>query len=265
MRNGTDLETVLGNVFYGEEAKMSPRELWIHNTILGWMENDEYNGRRRTSKEAWDLYKRLRVVATQKYEAMIAADVERLAVLELEERNIEDALTRQERGEDLIIAAYNLEWLNEPIVCSKYNTLDNFCHAFEADKATTRLLRRGVWLVPKQNYCARRSRTKIKREDEVFLDAFIEKLLKAGVIERGRRNGFSAKLKLIPKSNGTPRLIIDYSHLKNNLESPPVFLPGILYLIRCHPELFKKFSIKIDITNMFYNAPIVVKHVNIRH
>ena len=257
VRNGTELETVLGNVYYGEEAVMTPRELWIHNTILGWMENDEYNGRRRTPVEAWTLYKRLRVAATQKYEAMMIADDERVAELELEERNIEDALAREERGEDVIIAAYNLEWLNEPIICSKYTTLDNFLCAFEADKATTRLLRRGVWLVPKKNYCAKRSRTKITKGDEVFLDAFIEKLLKAGVIERGRRNGFSAKLKLIPKSNGTPRLIIDYSHLKGILESPPVFLRGILYLIKYHPELFRKFCVKIDITNMFYNAPII--------
>ena len=78
-------------------------------------------------------------------------------------------------------------------------------------------------LVPKRNYCARRSRTRITRQDEVFLDSFIEKLLKAGVIEKSKRNGFCAKLKLIPKSNGTPRLIIDYSHLKGILESPPVF------------------------------------------
>ena len=257
VRNGTDLETVLGNLYYGEETVMSPRELWIHNTILGWIENDEYKGRRRTPKEAWSLYKRLQVVAAMKYDAMLAADDERVAELELEERNIEDALSREERGEDIIIANYNLEWLNEPIICSKFNTLDNFLHAFEADKATTRLLRRGVWLVPNKNFCAKRSRTKISRQDEVFLDAFIKKLLDAGVIERGRRNGFSAKLKLIPKSNGMPRLIIDYSHLRGILESPPVFLPGILYLIKYHPELFRKFCIKIDITNMFYNAPII--------
>ena len=53
------------------------------------------------------------------------------------------------------------------------------------------------------------------------------------------------------------QVIIDYSHLKGILESPPVFLPGILYLINCHPELFKKFETKIDITNCFYNAPII--------
>ena len=87
---------------------MTPRELWIPNTILGWMENDEYNGRRRTSIEAWSLYKRLRVVATQKHDAIMVADVERVAELELEERNIEDAIAREERGEDVIIAAYNL-------------------------------------------------------------------------------------------------------------------------------------------------------------
>ena len=204
---------------YGDNAIETPREKWIRQTIEGWMENDEYNGRLRTPAEAWDFYKRLRVVATQKYVAMMAADGERLAALEEEERNINDALAREERGEDVLIATDNLEWLNDSIVCSKYNTLDNFLNAFEADKATARLLRRGVRLVPKMKFCSKRSRTKITRGDEVFLDAFIEKLLKAGVIEKARRNGYCAKLKLIPKSNRTPCLFIDYSHLKGILES----------------------------------------------
>ena len=218
------------NVFaigYGENANETPREKWIRETIEGMMENDEYNGRRRTPAETWDLYKQLRVVATQMYEAMLAEDTERQAVLEEERRNIEAALAVEAKSEDAVIANYNIEWLNEPIKFSIYNTLDNFLAAFEADKATTRLLRRGVWLIPKKKYCANRSRTKVPRVDEVFLDAFIENLFKAGVIEKARRNGFSAKLKLIPKSDGTQRMIIDYSHLKGILESP-VFLPGIL-------------------------------------
>ena len=224
----------------------------------------EKNGSVKPSKAGWKMTNimvgvehQLRVIAMQMYEAMMIEDDERVAALEQEERNINDALAREERCEDIIIANYNSKWLNEPIVCSKYNTLDNFTTAFEADKATIRLLRRGVWLVRKSKYCSRRSRTKITRQDEVFLDAFIEKLLKAGVIEKARRNGYCAKLKLIPKSNGTPRLIIDYSHLKGILDSPPVFLPGILYLVKYHPELFKKYSTKIDITSMFYNAPII--------
>ena len=98
----------------------------------------------------------------------------------------------------MVIANYNLAWPNEPIECAKYNTLDNFLHTFEGEKGTVRLLRRGVWLVPKKKYCAKRSRTRISRGDEVFMVAFIEKLLKAGVIEKARRNEFCAKLKLIP-------------------------------------------------------------------
>ena len=131
------------------------------------MEGEEYNGRRRTQAEKWDLYKRLRVVANQLYDLMIAGDVARKEVLEIEQRNIEDALAREERGEHVVFANYNLEWLNEPIKCSKYNTLDNFLQAFEADKVTIRLLRRGVWLVPKKKYCTRRSRTKVTRGDEI--------------------------------------------------------------------------------------------------
>ena len=112
-------------------------------------------------------------------------------------------------------------------------------------------------LVPKKKYCTRRSRTRVTRGDVMFLYAFVEKLQKAGVIERGRRNWYCAKLKLIPKSYGTLRMIIDYSHLKGILDSTLVFLPGILYLVKYHPELFKEYSTKIDITNMFYNAPII--------
>ena len=145
------------------------------------------------------------------------------------------------------------------------NTLVNFLHAFEADAATTRLLRRGIWLVPEIKYRAKdedsvkdedsakdedKSRTKIVKNEEVFLDAFIEKLVKAGVIEKTLRNGYGAKLKLIPKSDGTLRMNIDFSNLRGILKSPPVFLPGILYLLKKHLELFKKFAKKI-ITNMF--------------
>ena len=36
-----------------------------------------------------------------------------------------------------------------------------------------------------------------------------------------------------------------------------MFLPGILYLTKHHPELFKTYSTKMDITKMFYNAPII--------
>ena len=64
------------------------------------------------------------------------------------------------------------------------------------------------------------------------------------------------KLNLIMKSDGNPRLVIDYGHLKDILESPPVFLPGVLYLLKMHPRLFQEYSTKIDIKNMFYNAPI---------
>ena len=222
------------------------------------MENMEYNGRKRTPAEEWELYKMLRpIVEAMANERQWETDVDRREDVAVQEQIEEANLARVEEIEDRVVAAYNLEWLNEPIECSKYDTLSQFLHAFNVDKATVRLLRRGVWLVPNKQYCARRGRTRIPDGEEVFLDAFIEKLLKARVIERARRNGFSAKLKIIKKSDGNPRMIIDYSHLKSILKSPPVFLPGILYILKYHPELFQEYSTKIDIKNMFYNAPII--------
>ena len=44
---------------------------------------------------------------------MIAGDVERVAILEEEERNFEDALAREERGEDLVIADY--KWFKNTV------------------------------------------------------------------------------------------------------------------------------------------------------
>ena len=49
-------------------------------------------------------------------------------------RNNEAAIARVETVDDQLVASYNLEWLNEPNECSKFDTLDQFLHAFEADK-----------------------------------------------------------------------------------------------------------------------------------
>ena len=237
---------------------MTQREKFVHETVLAMMENSEYNGRKRTPSEEWELYKMLKPIAERMADEMQwEENPVRREEVETIERNEAAAIARVEEIENRVVATYNLEWLNEPIECSKYDTLDQFLHAFNADKQTVRLLRRGVWLVPNKQYCARRGRTRIPEGEEIFLDSFIEKLLKARVIERAKRNGYSAKLKIIKKSDNNPRMIIDYSHLKSILKSPPVFLPGILYILKYHPELFQDYATKIDIKNMFYNAPII--------
>ena len=95
VRNGPSKEHTVG---YGENAVENTQQKWIRETIESLMENDEYNGRRRTPAEKWDLYKRLRVVATRMYEAMVAEDEARQAMLSEKQRNIEAALAREESG-----------------------------------------------------------------------------------------------------------------------------------------------------------------------
>ena len=106
------------------------------------MENSEYNGRKRTPAEEWGLYKMLKPVVTAMVDQMQwVEDPTRQEEVETVERNDEAARARVEVVEDQLVESYNLEWLNELIECSKYDTLDQFLHAFEADKATVRLLR----------------------------------------------------------------------------------------------------------------------------
>ena len=164
---------------------MTLREIWVHETILAMMENSEYNGKKRTPAEEWELYKLLKpIVEAMANELQWEEDPVRREEVNTREKNEEAAAARVEDAEDRLVATYNFEWLNEPIECSKYETLYQFLHAFNPDKATTRLLRKGVWLVPNKKFCARRERTKIRIGEEIFLDAFINKLLTARVIER---------------------------------------------------------------------------------
>ena len=140
---------------------MTPREIFVHETVLAMMENSEYNGRKRTPAEEWELYKLLKPIAERMAdERQWEENPVRREEVETAERNEEAALARVEEVEDRIVATYNLEWLKEPIECSKFDTLDQFLHAFNADKKTVRMLRKGVWLVPNKQYCAKRARTR---------------------------------------------------------------------------------------------------------
>ena len=49
---------------------MTQREKFVHETVLAMMENSEYNGRKRTPSEEWELYKMLKPIAERMADEM---------------------------------------------------------------------------------------------------------------------------------------------------------------------------------------------------
>ena len=91
-----------------------------------------YTGWHNGPKELLMLHQEARVIETN----MARAREERQALADIERLNDEEAIAQEVlvREEDTVVPKYNLVWLNELIECSKYDTLDNFLHAFEADR-----------------------------------------------------------------------------------------------------------------------------------
>lgn len=68
-----------------------------------------------------------------------------------------------------------------------------------------------------------------KPEEEACIKACIASLLHCGIIEKSKRRGpFLAYPKIIPKPNGSPRFLVDYSKLTNNITTPKCSLPLLL-------------------------------------
>ena len=61
-------------------------------------------------------------------------------------------------------------------------------------------------------------------QDQRDLDMHISFLLEAGIIRFARRTAFIASPFLMPKSDGSTRMVVDYSHLRGKYRNPPMSL-----------------------------------------
>lgn len=71
-----------------------------------------------------------------------------------------------------------------------------------------------------------------------------------------KKSPFLANASVVPKPDGTPRLIIDYSHLRGVIKCPKQYLPSVYDIFNKHKYLAKNWYIKLDLVNAFYNIPL---------
>lgn len=89
------------------------------------------------------------------------------------------------------------------------------------------------------------------------IKACIDSLLHCGIIEKAKRRGpFLAYPKVIPKPNGKPRFLVDYSKLTNNITAPKCSLPPFTRLLRRTRVGSRWKAVKIDFSNAFFSVPI---------
>lgn len=126
-----------------------------------------------------------------------------------------------------------------------------------------------LWLTCVHNggftICYKGMRTSVGRkhvhppDQAQVIDAFIQALLSAGIIERASRGPFLWHPFLIPKLNGEPRLFIDYSHFTTFLRKLKVSQPLFSDYLRFIPIKCGLSAVRLDLKHAFYSVPILCK------
>ena len=85
----------------------------------------------------------------------------------------------------------------------------------------------------------------------------LNSLLEVGIIVTAKRGPFVSHPFVIPKNNGTPRMIIDYSHLRGNYRKPFLLLPSTIQMLRARRPMWKgHWLARLDLRDAFYSVPL---------
>lgn len=88
------------------------------------------------------------------------------------------------------------------------------------------------------------------------MNAFITDMLRNNIIAPAPRGPFLSYPFLIPKANGTPRMIVDYSHLTPFLRKISISLPLFSDILRSHPVPRGLMAVRLDLSHAFYSIPV---------
>ena len=69
---------------------------------------------------------------------------------------------------------------------------------------------------------------RLPEDQGAWIDRCIQSVLKAGIVRTARRGSFISFPFLVAKADATPRLIIDYSHLRSKYIKPHLCLPAVI-------------------------------------
>ena len=84
--------------------------------------------------------------------------------------------------------------------------------------------------------------------------AYLNRLLAGGITQPTRHGPYLSYPFFVPKANGTPRWIIDYSHL--TLRTPTLHLPQFSDVLRAKPFPVGLQAVRIDLSHAFYSVPL---------
>jgi hypothetical protein len=128
-----------------------------------------------------------------------------------------------------------------------------FARQFPLSASLAHRWRNGIPIWPK---CVTSVGRPIRPTNIVEISRMIEQLERANIIERCKRGTFLSYPFLRLKANGAARLIINYSHLTNKLNTPHYSAKSIFQLL--HTKYWPRglYYCKIDLQHAFYNLEL---------
>ncbi|RNA42447.1 retransposons RT-DIRS1: reverse transcriptase family [Brachionus plicatilis] len=138
-----------------------------------------------------------------------------------------------------------------------YTTLDLFFDTFDAPSRIKKNYKHGVYLDTGNVKWKRSISRKANSLDaETATEAMIQQLIDRSILVPDKKSPFLANASVVPKPDGTPRLIIDYSHLRKVIKAPKQYLPSVYEIFNKQKYLAKTYFNKLDLMNAFYNIPL---------
>ncbi len=98
--------------------------------------------------------------------------------------------------------------------------------------------------------------------DADIVDTMVRAMGEAGIVEEAPRSAFISYPFLVPKADGTSRLIVDYSHLTAALNPVKLSLPPLATVLRTVKARRNWVATRIDLSHAFYSVAL---HPKARH
>ncbi len=87
-------------------------------------------------------------------------------------------------------------------------------------------------------------------------DKVLESLLAAKLVEPSKRCQYNAQFFTVPKPGKKVRPVFDYSLMTPHIQPPKFILPNLFQLLNRHTWPKRKYNIKLDIRQCFFNIPL---------
>lgn len=100
-------------------------------------------------------------------------------------------------------------------------------------------------------------RPKLTHNDSSFIQAQVNQMADCDIIIPIRRQPFLSYPFLVSKASGKPRMVVDFSHLRNHYKTPYMYLPPFSAVLR---EKFfvqrNDFMARVDLASAFYSVEL---------